>query len=485
MCGLWGGVNPRFSNDLFEFLFPAGFQGVIWTPVILGACIGLYLLGTWILRLYTTQDQRVRRDIRGEIAVVIGLGIFVMPVAVAIGLCLAAKTASYIKLVFKSHPNGRDQAISRGKRFLIWGIGAWAKAFFFLIPVAGVVIWIVLKFPDIAWCLFAGTIAAIVIIAIRRVSRLPNFLRPVSLTPHRKIILKTLAILFPVVCSAILYWETLGKTFLPVPEPTGDPTTLKIVTYNIRMYKLMEDNPANNWDNRKAEFVPYLRGLGADIIGVQEAYLVQLQDILAGMPQFQFTGLGRENGVHLGEHSAILFNTTKFRLVDGDTFWLSNCTLIPSKEWDDSNYRVCTWARFEVIATGAQFCVFNTHYGFGTNFNALATTLICSRINTHSGDLPTFATGDFNMYNTSQGYAIFESNSGKPMKDSYRLFYGDNYPFAVSTVNDWTIPDTHPRIDFVFCSPLITVTSATIPQDHRVNGFTFSDHFPVVVECSF
>lgn len=485
MCGLWGGVNPRFSDDLFEFLFPAGYQGLMWTPLILGIFITLYLIGTWALRHYTSQDQRSWRDVRGELAIVVCIGFFLMPVAVALGLCLGAKAATYIQIVLKTRPERQDQLLSGGKKFLLWGVGAWSKALFVLVPALGIFLMTEMEFADIAWCLLIGAITAIIIIGVRKISRLPNFIRPITLTRRSKRVLKVVAILFPVVCSVTLYWETLGKTFLPVPAPTGIPTTLKIVTYNIRLYKTTEPNPANNWVNRKDDVVAYIESLGADIIGVQEAYLVQLQDILAGIHsiRYQFTGLGRENGVHVGEHAAILFNSEKFRLIDGDTFWLSNCTFVPSKQWDESNYRICTWARFEVISTSTQFCVFNTHYGFGNNFDAKASALICGRITSHSGDLPTFAMGDFNMYNTSQGYSIFENYANKPMKDAYRLYNGNDS--KVTSTNNWTTPNTSSRIDFVFCSPGIIITNASIPMDYRINGQTYSDHYPVVIQCAF
>ncbi len=487
MCGLWGGVNPRFSDDLFEFLFPAGYQGIMWTPVILGFFIGWYLLGTWALRHYTTQDHRTWGNIGWEIVVAIGLGIFTMPVTIAIGLCLGAKTAAYVKIVLNSHSEGPERVVpSRWKRVLLRCVRAFSILLFIVTPVGGFVLIMIMRFVDIAWCLVIGAATAIVIIAVRKIARLPNFMQSPTLSRQNKRLIKSFGILLPVIFGVSVLWETLGKTFLPIPAPSSTPTTLKIVTYNIRLGVATEDNPANNWINRRDDIVAYIDDLGADIIDVQEAYLFQLQYILAGMESapFQFTGLGRDNGVHGGEHEAILFNTEKFRLVDGDTFWLSNCTLVPSKEWDPSNYRVCTWARFEVIATGAQFCVFNTHYGFGDIFNASASSLICDRIKTHSGSLPTFATGDFNMDNLSRGYAVFESYPDKPMKDAYRLCHGDDHAGDTST-NDWTNPSSSSRIDFVFCSSSITVTSASIPQNHRSNGQTYSDHYPVVVDCSF
>nr|MDO8112551.1 endonuclease/exonuclease/phosphatase family protein [Candidatus Sigynarchaeota archaeon] len=486
MLGICGGINPRLSDDFFEFLFPAGYQGLIWPLIFLAAAIALYLLAMGI-HGYHSRGNSITREVLGTTACAAAIGILCIPGCVAIVLYIILKAARHLRADARVAPrNPQKQVIHKLTRFGILFFAFFLCVIVVLVPVAGILLATLAKYATIGWSTIAGAAFGIAAFLVGSLPLLSKYLGTPRATSRGKKILGVVAIAIPVLLGSTLIVATFGKTYLPIPAPSSIETSLKIVTYNIRNGIASELNPANNWINRKADVASYLDGMDADVIGVQEAYLFQLADLLSGMAsaRYQFTGHGRDDGVHYGEHAAIIFNTGKLRLVDGDTFWLSDCTLVPSKSWDPSNYRICTWARFEVLATGAQFCVFCTHYGFGVNFSALASTLICDRITQHTGDLPTFAMGDFNMRNTSQGYAIFENFTAKPMKDSYRLAYGDSYPWDTS-FNNWTAPGTSSRIDFVFCSPGINVSSATVPKDVRANNQTYSDHYPVVVQCSF
>jgi hypothetical protein len=48
-----------------------------------------------------------------------------------------------------------------------------------------------------------------------------------------------------------------------------------------------------------------------------------------------------------GEHSAIFYNSDKFKLLEENTFWLSETPEKPSKGWDAAYNRVCTYGLFQ------------------------------------------------------------------------------------------------------------------------------------------
>ena len=108
---------------------------------------------------------------------------------------------------------------------------------------------------------------------------------------------------------------------------------VKVMSYNIRY-----DNPGdgvNQWDKRKGKVFDLIKKYNPDIIGVQEALHHQLTDIQQNLPQYEFFGVGRDDGKQKGEHSAIFIRKKRFKILEQNTFWLSETPEVPgSKNWD-------------------------------------------------------------------------------------------------------------------------------------------------------
>ncbi|MBN2153389.1 MAG: endonuclease/exonuclease/phosphatase family protein, partial [Candidatus Lokiarchaeota archaeon] len=340
----------------------------------------------------------------------------------------------------------------------------------------------------------AGVAIAVVLNVVRKPHGLPGFLSPWRPSRLAKRAVQVAVVAFPVLCGAVMVSSGVFKYHAPAPAaPTSAvATSTRLVTYNIRLGVALEENPANNWVNRRDALCAYLATLDADIIGVQEAYQFQLEDIKARVNPlsgstgrvYKYTGFGRDDGVHGGEHSAILFDATKFSFQDGDTFWLSPFPDFPSKPWDPSNYRVCTWARFERAATGAQFVVFCTHYATGTHYDTFhepASALIKARMPTYAGGLPVFLMGDLNMRNTTHAFEILRDGGPVVLSDTYTG--PPTYSFA-EDFDATAHPTGNQKIDFILVNGLVTVSSCTIPRDWYGANQTYSDHYPVVVDCS-
>jgi endonuclease/exonuclease/phosphatase family metal-dependent hydrolase len=106
---------------------------------------------------------------------------------------------------------------------------------------------------------------------------------------------------------------------------------MNIITFNIRF-----NNPSdgiNAWTNRIEMVSGLLKFHEADIFGLQEALIGQIEDIQKNLPEFEWFGVGRDDGEKAGEFSPIFVNKTKFILIENGTFWLSespekqNCNL--------------------------------------------------------------------------------------------------------------------------------------------------------------
>ncbi len=82
----------------------------------------------------------------------------------------------------------------------------------------------------------------------------------------------------------------------------------------------------------------------ADIIGLQEVVLNQLQDLQQNAPGYTWFGVGRDDGKEKGEFCPIAFDTDRFKLVRSGTFWLSpEPDQVGKAGWDAALPRIATW----------------------------------------------------------------------------------------------------------------------------------------------
>ena len=120
-------------------------------------------------------------------------------------------------------------------------------------------------------------------------------------------------------------------------------TEYRLGSYNIRYSNKNDSIAGNGWGQRSPYVASLIRFHDFDIIGTQEGKYHQLQDMLSMMPGYDYIGVGRDDGIHAGEHSAIFYKTDKFDVVDHGDFWLSETPDRPSKGWDAPMHkRICS-----------------------------------------------------------------------------------------------------------------------------------------------
>ncbi len=305
---------------------------------------------------------------------------------------------------------------------------------------------------------------------------------------HKKLVISSL-IIITLLSSSIFFIRFSLYTPKSVAGITNSSLSvpLKIMTYNIRL-PTIEQNPLNNWDNRKPYFVDYVNSFSLDIIGVQEAHYRQVVYITSNLQPgvYRYYGVGRDDGAFGGEYSAIIFRTDKFRLIDGGTFWLSSQPASPSRTWGNLHFRICTWVRLEHKETRKQFFVFNTHFDFSNEFQTNAAKQIQEFISEYTGNLPVFLMGDFNLNHTTESYQYLDNYGAKPLQDSYRLIHGSPIPFdySVSRFDANYAPNYDRRIDFIFVSESVQPINISIPKDSYGQNLTYSDHYPVILHCA-
>lgn len=253
--------------------------------------------------------------------------------------------------------------------------------------------------------------------------------------------------------------------------------SMKIATYNLR-YANPKDS-GNLWQDRKQHVVDLIRYHGFEIFGTQEGLRFQLDDLKTMMPEFSFYGIGRDDGMSKGEHSAIFYQHDRFAVLDKGDFWLSPTPEKPGPGWDANLNRICSWLKLKDKKSGKTFYVFNAHYDHqGVKARVESSKLIVEKIKNIAGDGECIFMGDLNGGWESEWYLTLDRSV--VMKDSRHIatmVYQPNGSF-----NGFRFDDVRKDvIDHIFITKKFKAGRWAVLTD-TYNGKFPSDHFPVMVE---
>lgn len=264
-------------------------------------------------------------------------------------------------------------------------------------------------------------------------------------------------------------------------SPDSDDSTAGS-SFNLMSYNIRYNNPDDGihaWPNRKHRVAALIRFHGADLLGVQEALEGQVNDLNRGLPNFDWFGVGRTDGANEGEFSAIFYRTSRFELLEHDTFWLSPTPDVPgSQGWDAALPRIVTWGKLRDKATGGQFYHFNTHFDHrGETARTESAKLLVARIDSLADTSRVVVTGDFNLTDDAEGYDVLTGALRDAHHTSITEHYGPESTFYGFELSD----GPGPRIDYIFTSGDVRVLRHGTLTDN-VNGAYPSDHLPVLAE---
>jgi endonuclease/exonuclease/phosphatase family metal-dependent hydrolase len=257
---------------------------------------------------------------------------------------------------------------------------------------------------------------------------------------------------------------------------------LRVMTFNIRLNT--SSDSLNAWPYRKDKVASQILFHKIELLGVQEALHDQMLDLQQRLPQFKYTGGGRDDGKTKGEYSAIFYDTTKLQLLSASMFWLSETpTVAGSKGWDAAITRIVTWAKFKDKRSKKIFFAFNTHFDhMGKIARRESAKLVLQKVKEIAGSIPAVITGDFNAEPSNEPIqVIVDKNNPLRLADSKELSQTAHYgPTGTFTGLQSKERNDQP-IDYIFLKGNWKVlTHATISQ---IWGGRFaSDHFSVIAE---
>lgn len=254
---------------------------------------------------------------------------------------------------------------------------------------------------------------------------------------------------------------------------------LVVGSYNLRL-DIPKVDVGNEWSNRVSMISDIIKFYEFDILGTQEGFAHQLEDLKKVLPNYGEYGVGRDDGKNAGEQSAIFYRKDKFDLLDSGSFWLSETPEKPSFGWDAQKYRrVCSWILLKDKKTKKKLYCYNAHYDHQANIaRKESSKLILEKIKNMRKGTPVILTGDFNGNPSTEWYkeiaqsnVLFDTYSQTPIKLEGNPTYQEYGNAELLKGND--------VIDHIFTTKDFKVKKWGI-LSNTFHGKYPSDHFPVI-----
>ena len=229
-------------------------------------------------------------------------------------------------------------------------------------------------------------------------------------------------------------------------------------------------------DNRIPLVTSIIKKYMPDSFGVQEAHKKWIDALVDGLPDYNYVGVGRDDGREKGEYAAVFYRKDRFSASDSGNFWISETPDTPSKGWDAACIRIATYVKLTDKNTGESYIHFNTHLDhIGIMAQINGAKMIQEKASSF-GCQPVVATGDFNVMPDSECYKTMISAN---LADARSLAHDtdDCYTFH------WFRPDEyHDIIDYVFVDKNTVEPVKFKVINEKVDGKFYSDHYAVYAD---
>ena len=301
---------------------------------------------------------------------------------------------------------------------------------------------------------------------------------PCPLLPTTYSLLATSAILVALTITA-------GTPSAMADEP------IQVMSFNIRFDAGEPSDDPNAWvstngDHRRDKALTVIRDYGPDILGVQEAMHNQVIDLRDALPDHDFYGIGRDDGVTQGEYSGVFFRRDRFTKKSEGTFWLSETPDVAGSKYPDTCCaRIASWVVLEDTQTGGrpEYFVMNTHWehdDHGKPARAYSSGLIREQLGVFSGGRQVILMGDLNAQEDDAEIATLlgrDDPAGLQLTDSYRAVLPTRDPDE-RTYHAFNGGAEGSRIDYVLYTDTFKAIDASIVRTDFEGKYP-SDHYPV------
>lgn len=254
--------------------------------------------------------------------------------------------------------------------------------------------------------------------------------------------------------------------------------TIDVMSFNIRLASV--DDGENHWNIRKDKVKDLISYYEADFVGLQEAQKPQIDYLLENNSAYSFLGRPRTDEAH-AEFSCIFYLKNKYKVLEQNTFWLSENPEKSGKSWDAAYPRIVTYALFENIKTKKKVWVLNTHFDHvGVIARQKSAEIILEKIKTlqKKRNVSAVLTGDFNSVESDSWMKPLFENLQEARSNSVTKPYAEKATWNGFKFNE----KPSEQIDFIFSSKnntkVLKYRTITDFYDYKYP----SDHFPIVAK---
>lgn len=296
-------------------------------------------------------------------------------------------------------------------------------------------------------------------------------------------------LILSICCIAILFSCKKKNNENEADQNQETQEKVETIDLNVMSFNIRYDNPEdgeNNWKYRKNIAAQVVKDEDIDLMGAQEVLVNQLEDLQERLPEYATVGVGREDGVHKGEHSSLFYKKDRFEELDSGDFWLSETPDTVSVGWDAALERIASWALLKDKESGKSFLFMNVHFDhIGKEARRNSVSLMLDNAHKFSDGLPIIMTGDFNARPESDVIrGMTDENNAKSLIDSREI--AADVQGSEGTFHDFDDdPDfkKEGRIDYIFVNDQVEVkTYKALPK--KMDGIFLSDHVPIMAEVS-
>ncbi len=271
--------------------------------------------------------------------------------------------------------------------------------------------------------------------------------------------------------SLVLFTHSAASAESPVFEA---------LTFNVR-YQNKEDGK-HYWPHRVELVGQVLAERPYAVIALQEVERHQL-DALRPFTEKDYleVGVGRDDGAHKGEYSALLLRKSALKMVRSGTFWLSDTPDKPgSTTWGNVCPRICTWAVAKWLPAGREVLLANTHWDNASEVARLnSAAQMAKTLPQLANGLPILLMGDFNCSIASP--ALSQLVQSVKLQDTFLLANQNPSPEKSGTFHVFKGKTDGPRIDHILTAPGWATSKCEILHNRGPKPAQLwpSDHFPV------
>ena len=281
-------------------------------------------------------------------------------------------------------------------------------------------------------------------------------------------------------------WYTRSAGDEPEPESIEG---LLVMSSNVRFYSARNkqndpDVGDRDWEVRKVGYFQMVNTMEPPVLGLQEAEMIQVDDIIANCKGYSYIGVGRNDGVRSGESTAILYKTNEIQVDNWGTIWLSATPDVPGSYFPENEDRTCrtaTWAVLTVKENGRKFFYLNTHLSLYAASQSKEVMVILNTVAEKCpAGLPVVLSADWNVEEDDSALApiLAKYSSARqtaPLTDNIETFH---WWGSQSTISK------HQHLDHIFyggfdkCLRFRTLNM-------KWKGYWISDHHPVYAVLQF